>query len=317
MRTEQSDLILDLLQSAEKVEVEIETHADEVALRLDEWADPLLGEAEDGREKPDFRATLLVLRDGLSDSRGKLNAAEQANIDLIRQVVELREERQELTEGLYEDFSSLRRTVEELYRGKGKDNPNAFVVAGIQGPTSQGPTRLLRQIELATVHLSQPGFVLPASRFGGAPLDPRDLVASLQPRSERLRKVQVEIRRLGSELNASRKEKNRAIERHKNTFSWVSQGAAALFRLAGESELADRIRPAARRARRRGSSPEADAARAADAEGGSSDGGTPTGGSVDAASGEAGPAGSSPDEPSSSEPAVDVAGPNAATAVEP
>ncbi len=57
----------------------------------------------------------------------------------------------------------MRRTVEELYRGKGKDNVNAFVVAGSQGPTAQKPTKLLRQIDLAIGHLLQPGLEFPAS----------------------------------------------------------------------------------------------------------------------------------------------------------
>ncbi len=36
-------------------------------------------------------------------------------------------------------------------------NANAFVVAGIQGPTAQKPTSLLRQVDLAIRHLRQPG----------------------------------------------------------------------------------------------------------------------------------------------------------------
>ncbi len=249
MRTAQSDLILDFINDAAKVEVEIATHVDQVVLRLGEWVGPILG----GEDEPDlsgFRFTLLALKAGLGDSREKLNAAEQHNIELVRRAVELRHERKTLNDGLYDDFTSMRRTIEELYRGKGKANPNAFVVAGIQGPTQQRPTRLLRQIDLAVTYLSQPGLEFPASRFGNTQLSPQDLVDALQPRADRLREVQAELQQLGSELNASRKEKKRALELHKKNFSWVATGASALFQLAGESELAERIRPSRRRRRR-------------------------------------------------------------------
>ncbi|MCP3964394.1 MAG: hypothetical protein GY719_41730 [bacterium] len=52
-------------------------------------------------------------------------------------------------------------------------------------------------------------------------------------------------------MDASRKRKNRAIEAHQDTFSWVASNAESLFRLAGEHELADSIRPSRRRPGRR------------------------------------------------------------------
>lgn len=251
MRAAQSDLILNLLNDAAKVETAIATHADEVVQRLDAWAAPLPDFGETGAPQPDFRSVLLSLKAGLSASREKLNRAEQAHIERVRQAMELRETRQELTDSLYGDFSSMRRLVEELYRGKGEKHPSAFVVAGIQGPTRQRPKGLLRQVDLALAHLSQPGLVFPAPRFGNIGLTPQDLVEILQPQAQRLREVLAELRRLGSELDASRKEKQRAIKLHRSQLSAVSKSAAALFQLAGESELAKRLRPK-RRARRRG-----------------------------------------------------------------
>ncbi len=251
MREAQSDRILYLVQSAAQAEVQIETHTEEVATRLGETFAPIFETWEEGQEPPDFRAILRAMKDKLGDSREKLSLAEQGHIDLIRQAVELRVERQELTGGLYDDFSSIRRTVEELYHGKGKGNANAFVVAGIQGPTSQKPTRLLRQVDLAISHLLQPGLEFPESRFGETRLEPSKLVNALKPRCELLHQVQADLRRVGSEMNASRKEKNRALKAHEETFLWVARGAESFFQLAGERELAERIRPSARRPGRR------------------------------------------------------------------
>ncbi len=251
MREEQSDLILNLVHNATQVESEIEIHTGEVADRLGETFAPIFETWEEGQEKPDFQATLRALKDKLGDSREKLSLAEERLIGLIRQAVELRDERQELMGGLYDDFSSMRRTVEELYRGKGKDNVNAFVVAGIQGPTAQRPTKLLRQIDLAILHLQQPGLEFPVSRFGETRLEPSKLANVLKPRCDRLHQVQSELRGVGSEMNASRKQKNRALEAHKETFLWVAQGAEALFHLAGEHELAKRVRTSTHRPGRR------------------------------------------------------------------
>ncbi len=251
MREEQSDRVLNLVQSAVQVETEIEIHTEEVAARLGETFAAIFDGWEEGQPKPDFPATFRAMKDKLGDSRETLSLAEERHIGLIRQTVEYREERQQLNGGLYEDFSSMRRTVEELYRGKGKDNVNAFVVAGIQGPTAQKPTKLLRQIDLAVGHLRQPGLEFPESRFGETRLEPAKLVQVLKPRCDRLHQVQTDLHRVAAETNASRKEKNRAIEAHKEIFLWVSQGAESLFHLAGEHELAERIRPSTRRPGRR------------------------------------------------------------------
>lgn len=251
MREEQSDRILDLAQSAAKVESEIETHTEEIGSRLDESFVPVLDGWVEGQPKPDFRAILRALAAKLGESRETLSEVEQRHIGLIRQAVEQRGEREQLTGSLYEDFSSMRRTIEELYRGRGKDNVNAFVVAGIQGPTAQKPTKLLRQIDLAIGHMQQPDLEFPESRFGETRFEPATLVEVLKPRCERLHQVQGDLRRVAAETNASRKEKNRAVEAHKETFLWVSRSAESLFHLAGEHELAERIRPSTRRPGRR------------------------------------------------------------------
>ncbi|MCP3957648.1 MAG: hypothetical protein GY719_07315 [bacterium] len=247
----QSDRILDLVQSAVKVETEIDTHTEEIGARLDEEFAPAVTGWDEGQPRPDFRTQFKALKAKLGFSREQLSTAEEHTIDLVKQGVELRTERTVIFEGLYEDFSSMRRTVEELYRGKGKGNANVFVIAGIQGPTSQVPTKLLRQVDLAIRHLRQPDLEFPAARFDGTRLEPSQLLQVLEPYSVSMHDVQGALGKVASELNASRKEKNRAMASHKITFKWVARTAESLFELAGEHELAERIRPSARRPGRR------------------------------------------------------------------
>ncbi|MCP5017154.1 MAG: hypothetical protein GY938_18060, partial [Ketobacter sp.] len=56
-----------------------------------------------------------------------------------------------------------------------------------------------------------------------------------------------EQRRLNREVQESRKVKNRKLEEHKDTFLWTARTLEGFYRLAGENELADRIRPSLRR----------------------------------------------------------------------
>ena len=86
MQEVQSDRIGDLVESAIKVESEIGTHTEEVAGRLDVDFEPIytLG-LEEGRTKPDFRATLTALKERLGYSREQLVAAEKRQIDLVKQ----------------------------------------------------------------------------------------------------------------------------------------------------------------------------------------------------------------------------------------
>lgn len=251
MRQVQSDRILVLLDTSLKVETEIETHAPEIAGRLDERFAPRFEGLGVGSERPDFLSTLLAMKGELQASREALAAQEQRHMDLLKRGIELRGERGKLTDSLYGDFSAMRRTVEQVYDSEGNTERSAFVLAGIQGPTAQKPVRLLRQVDLAVAHLLNSDLVLPEPRFGGVDVDPRRLARGLRPRAQRLGEVIREIKEVGSQLNATRKEKNRAVEHHKETFLWVARGAESFFQLAGESELAERIRPSVRRRGRR------------------------------------------------------------------
>lgn len=247
----QSNRLLGLVQSATKVETDIATHTEEIGARLDEDFAPIVEGWGEGEEKPNHRAQLRALKDKLAVSREQVSQAEERLIDLIKHGVELRSRRDELAAVLYDDFSSLRRTVEELFRAKGNGRSSVFVIAGIQGPTSQVPAKLVRQVELAVKHLRQPSLGFPASRFGGTPLEPANLADVLEPTVEQIGSVQADLRRLAGEMNASRKEKNRIVAAHKTTFSRVARTAEALFHLAGEQELAERLRPSGRRPGRR------------------------------------------------------------------
>ena len=135
-------------------------------------------------------------------------------------------------------MSAARHTLDELF-GKG----SAFRVAGIEGPTAQRREKLLRQAELAIARFEQPNLEFPESEFEGFTVDPEGAARGLKAKVTRLRGVFDEQRRLNREVQESRKVKNRRLEEHKDTFLWTARTLEGFYRLAGEEELADRIRP--------------------------------------------------------------------------
>ncbi len=96
---------------------------------------------------------------------------------------------------------------------------------------------------MALGRFEQPILEFGASEFEGFTVDPKGAARGLKTKVTRLRGVSDEQRRLNREAQESRKVKNRKLEEHKDTFLWTARTLEGFYRLAGEDELADRIRP--------------------------------------------------------------------------
>lgn len=267
MQTErQSNLIQRLLDSSEAVEDSVKVHGPIVASLLEERFEPRVPEAEDG-DKPHVLAFLFTLRDDLGASREAVAEIEARNIRLLRRVTGLSNERATLLESLQNDYTWLRGHLEKLL-GEGQ----AEVVGGIQRPTATSSKKLLRQVRLAIEALSEPGVELVEKRFGAGRTDPAVVVEQLERRSARFREVLNRLDELHREVQVTQKDKNRTVEEHKRTFFSIARALEGFYRLAGEDELADRIRPSRVRCGRRAVDVE-------ESEGGSENGGADGGGS--------------------------------------
>ncbi len=231
----QSEMVLQQLESSAEVEASVAAHGPIVARKLDE----LYGQnLEEGQSAPDFQGTMSALNDRLAGSRQGLAMADNQNVEQLRKLDELQQESNELFPKLYQHMSAARNTLDQLF-GKG----SAFRVASIEGPTAQRKEKLLRQAELAIARFEQPGLEFPASEYEGFEVDPEGAARGLKAKVTRLRGVFDEQRRLNREVQESRKVKNRKLEEHKKTFVWTARTLEGFYRLAGEEELADRIRP--------------------------------------------------------------------------
>ncbi len=235
--------VLQQLESSAEVEASVATHGPIVARKLDEI---YARNQEEGQSAPDFLGTMTTLKDGLGASRQSLGEVDNRHVEQLRKIVGLRRERDQLIPSLYHHFAATRQTVEQLF-GKG----NSFEIAGIDGPTAQKPNKLLRQAAFAIQRFEQPELKLPAVEIEGFEIHPESVARGLRAKADRLEGVFGDLRVLRREAQESRKVKNRRLEEHQKTFLWTARALEGFYRLAGENELADLIRPSTRRPGRR------------------------------------------------------------------
>ncbi len=242
----QSQKILRLQRSAEDVESSVTLNGPDIGPTLDGRYAPstVAGEAEPPR--PPHRDVLFTLRDGLAASRQNLVSLDNDHVENLRRFLEVREQRNELTKGLYGQLGASRRTIEDLFKPK-----SAFVLAAIEGPTSQNSDTLIKQANIAINRLKSPEMALPESAVQAIQVDPTGLAEELEVGVEQLRDKNTELRAARRVVQKSRKRKNEAIQEHQQTFLWTSRTLEGYYQLAGEAELAKQIRPSTRRPGRR------------------------------------------------------------------
>ncbi|MEM7357130.1 MAG: hypothetical protein AAF657_40320 [Acidobacteriota bacterium] len=242
----QSQLILARLRSAEDVEASVTLNGSDIGQRLDDRFAPNVAVTEVEASRPAFRDILFTLRDELVASRQRLSSIDNDHVENLRHFLEKRARRDEVLNQVYGQLSVSRRTIEDLF-----ETENAFILAGIEGPTARETEKLLKQVDLAIDRLKSPDLVLPEPKVKGIQVDPASLVEDLESEAARLRAVNRELRKARRAVQRSRKIKNAAIEEHDRTFLWLARTLEGYYQLADEAELAKQIRPSTRRPGRR------------------------------------------------------------------
>jgi hypothetical protein len=243
-----SEIALGLLIISEEVVTSIATYGKEIAAQLVElWT-------AEGESPPDVEGNLAALGNGLAASEQRVAEADQRHVRQLAVTMGVRQQIREVNARIYRRFSKIRRVMDELH-GAGK----AFVLANIEGPTAETPRRLLRQCQLALVQLLDPSIELPSHELDGIAVDPRAMALGLQADVDLQRSLLADLRRERRLLQKTRKEKNRANEHHRYTLLWTSRIVEGYYMLAGEVELAERLRPATRRKSRPSTEPEGEA----------------------------------------------------------
>lgn len=239
----QRRLVNSRLESADQVDAFFDAHGNGLGVKL---AERYALQTPDGETPFDYQAHLTHLRGDLATAREELASANSIHVQKLGEVVELRQERDRLTDTEYQRFKIVRHTVEGLY-----GTEKGFPLAGIQGRTPRGPKALALQMQQTADFFGGRSRSLPGIEVNGFQIDPSVMATDLSGRAAGLRDVLVTINRVRKESQGCCMVKDRAMAQFDQTFLWVARILEGLFNLVGEHELALQVRPSTRRPGRR------------------------------------------------------------------
>ncbi|HZF53798.1 MAG TPA: hypothetical protein VE093_34375 [Polyangiaceae bacterium] len=230
-----SKQVVDRQKSAQAVIAAGETNASLIAAELEKLLTPHLRKTE---KIPDVDLLIDLVARYLGTSTDAMIAADEKNLLELAGDDAARNDRDEAAAALYAAVGDLREWVTALF------GTAALRALGFSGPTPQEPVALSRFAGEVISALTSPK--LPKPKRPGVKWDPADTVAELKAARETLDLAGVapEAREAQGTLAA----KNTAIAEYDERFARTAGFYAGLFRLAGQADLADRVRPSPRRA---------------------------------------------------------------------
>ena len=227
-----------LQQSAREIRVALVTDGDRVGGLLNEQHPLPVGEGEPAFDYRLHIEHLVAQLDSAGDDA--VVAEDQHSRQQIR-VSRSKLERDDVAKDGYGQLVAARGGLESLYERGG------FELAFVSGKTPTVPDQLQEQLGQTVKLLQQPAVEPGELRAQGFSADFGEVADGLESR-------RLELRDAIDGLDAERKvaegtlvAKQKAIDVLRRTVLWVGRTAEGLFHLAGEEELADRIRTSTRR----------------------------------------------------------------------
>ena len=236
--------VLQPIQSIEEVQASLDTFGGRIADRMDgRRSSPPDG----GAEEPTFsyREVFDDLGRDLESLRRKVVAAEDEHVRRLAGAAAARRRSRELGDELRDLQVMARRILGGAYPGQG------FELAAVSGDTPRNYKPLEEQVDLTVKLLREPVVELPEIRLRGVDITPGEVAKGLDSSLGDLREARKGYGRARKAAGESKVDLDRTIDEFKATFPWIAQALEAFARLAGERELADRIRTSIRRVTRR------------------------------------------------------------------
>lgn len=230
-----SKQVTDRQKSAESVIAIGETQASAMGAALTAQLQP---HVRDGETLPDMGLLAQLLARTLSRRRDELVAADQAHETELADDAPARQERDTKTQSLFGRLVELRELLQGLFGAE-------LVQAVMPTHTPADPVVLSRFAGEVIAALSATAF--PPPRLPGAALDIPALVADLQQRRDELDAQLALVALEAREAQATLVARNRAMDAYDQVFAGVTTTLSGMLQLAGEHELASRVRPTRRR----------------------------------------------------------------------
>ncbi len=238
-------------KSGDSVDASIDTHLDDVIdpLRVT-FTDYLI----EGEVLPDLATLFRILQRVLAASLGKLVAAGDQHLREIDNDIKLRQRRDELLTILGAKVRNFRKMLDSLF-GAG----SALEMAGLDGRTEQEPMALLSQVERILDRFGDPEVEVADPGFRTFQMDALEVSADFEAEYEELKGLVQELNRENRRSDATVIAKQKAMDRYDEKFRWIAGCLESLYHLAGQHELAERVKPSTRRSGRTEENVQADA----------------------------------------------------------
>ena len=201
---------------------------------------------EQGEEMPDVRLLLRLLERLVRRAGDGLEEADGDRFVRAMRLKVLQEETRKAKAELHGKVVKVRKALVDLYGSA----PVRFQF-GLAERTPRGTADLADEARRLAVRLAHPDLVLPESRAAELTPDVDVWVRSLKAPAARLDRLLTEMERRRVGAGDGVLEQRRALDACDETYLQVARTAEALFALAGEKELARRLRPTVKRQRKR------------------------------------------------------------------
>lgn len=233
-----SEEMYSLMQSGKEIRVALETDGDRIGGRLNQRS-PLPVDPDEPAF--DYRRHMQHLSAQLDSAIDRAVEAEGEHGTNLIQVSRLRDERNLAAGEGFDKLVATRQGFESLFPRGG------FELVNVSGDTPRVPERLHEQLGQSVKLLLTPAVELRQHKVKGFNVDLSTVAEDLESRRMTLRTA---IDRLdgGNKLaEGTLVVKRQAIDELRRTILWVGRTSEGLFHLAGESDLAERIRTSTRR----------------------------------------------------------------------
>ncbi len=190
---------------------------------------------------PDFGLTLELYGRNLELHSRRMEDADEAHRQELTRFDRIRALRDELTDRLKERFLSLRSTC------TGVLGESSLAPLGLDFNLAQEAKGVLAQSRIVRDRLRQSDIELVPERWFTGSLDPESMAQEFDDDVEALSTTLRELIDQQKKVDVALVAKSQAIDDHDKTFIPIARSLEAMFRVAGETELAERIRPTVRR----------------------------------------------------------------------
>ncbi len=233
------------LFSIAEVRTALTAHRAKVGARLDERVN------REGGASFSYQSQFDHMDRELSTIENGLITAEDRHVRKQVQIEKLRQQSKTFTTELYRKQTSARAVLTGLY---GTDH--GFELGALTGKTPQVAHSLIQQVDQTIKLLRHPELPLPPPIIAGVAPDFTLLADDLEAALTSLETSRIEYQQTLKEADQTRSLTQAAITACDRIFQPVVSSLESTFRLAGETELASRIRTSSRRVTRRQAVPE-------------------------------------------------------------